>query len=104
MTAWKKFVDIIMIAGMLIAVMMLYYVNIASRAEGTACMVNPLVYGAEKLSEANNADFIGSGYFLQKSGVTLIFNRYNQSVEIERGQNPFVTDWENVFASLNITK
>ena len=104
MISRRQVFDILIVSFLIIVLLLLWNVYNVSREEGTLCMVNPLVYGADKISEANNDNFIGSGYLLSKGGVVLHFDRYNQTIE-DLSRNDFVlTDWKEIFKKLNITQ
>jgi len=104
MISRRQVFDILIVGFLIIVLLLLWNVYNVSREEGTLCMVNPLVYGADKISEANNDNFIGSGYLLSKGGVVLHFDRHNQTIENLNRNDYVLTDWKEIFKKLNITQ
>ena len=92
-----KPLDIFVGLGFLFALGMLIYIAYIATTEGVKCEFNPLVYGADKLSEANGAEFIGTGYFLKQGSPQVSFDRYNISVSFELADtNRKKIDWDKL--------
>lgn len=92
-----KLADKLIISGLVLALGMLIYVAVVANSEGTQCLLSPLTYAADKLSEANNAEFVGSGSFLKEGSPLITFDRHNISIKSNLN-NPSAKeiDWESL--------
>lgn len=91
-----RLIDYIIAGLILIALGILIYIGYAVKSEGYACQTNPLVYASEKLSEANNAEFFGTGQFDKPGGAIVNFDRHNITIF-------FPNQPQRTYSTLNFT-
>lgn len=98
-------IDLIIIIGMLSALILLIYIAITAKSEGNKCYADPLAYAAKKLTEANGAEFIGSGYFLKENSPIIKFDQYNVSIQFPSSpqniDNEIFTNWSGIIKTTN---
>ncbi len=58
---------------MLFALALVIYALVGLYSDNAACSASPLVYGADKLSKANNADLTCTCAFASKEGAPLLY-------------------------------
>src|SRR3990167_604113 len=71
----RKIVDLVIICGLIIIMIILIRVYFIYKSDAGQCYLNPLQYGAKKLSESNNGVFMGSGYFLTGTKARIEFTQ-----------------------------
>ncbi len=77
----KKFTPYVLIFLVVLAIVLLIYAITQVRTEGSRCMVNPLVYGVNKLSEVNAGDMFCTCSFNKPNSPLIRVNRERMEVE-----------------------
>lgn len=77
---------------MIIVVGLLIFNVYQYKGESLQCLSNPLLYGAQKLSEQNGYDFVAKGYFISQSQTpTVYISNYGVEMSFDL-QSPIVQE------------
>ena len=82
-------IDGVIITNLLIGtfILLLFFTLMSIRSQGTQCLTNPLLFGAESLTESNNAEFMCSCTLQMQNSPIIHYDRHNITIT-QTAQNP----------------
>ena len=85
----------------LFAIVLLIYAIIQIKTDGSKCMLSPLVYGVDKLSEINNADLSYTCTFSKEGTPIITVQKKELKVDFIGGSNQRINLMPNITINNN---